>query len=178
MKYQDVYKNGVNMGYHVTSVRDYVDNNNGRLNSEIHMQTPYFNKDKEPITGYAVVPITHERGDVLRDANTVEFWTKGHNMDTIKKKIGNNLKKLRTKKGLKQSELAELVGVEDKTISRIEVGGNYPSMDLLVRLAEALNCELVDFVNFSDKIIDSINELSKDDLKVLEKFVFLLKDKI
>ncbi|CDE61513.1 transcriptional regulator XRE family [Fusobacterium sp. CAG:439] len=99
-------------------------------------------------------------------------------MDTIKKKIGNNLKKLRTKKGLKQSELAELVGVEDKTISRIEVGGNYPSMDLLVRLAEALNCELVDFVNFSDKIIDSINELSKDDLKVLEKFVFLLKDKI
>ena len=99
-------------------------------------------------------------------------------MDTIKKKIGNNLKKLRTKKGLKQSELAELVGVEDKTISRIEVGGNFPSMDLLVRLAEALNCELVDFVNFSDKIIDSINELSKDDLKVLEKFVFLLKDKI
>ena len=98
-------------------------------------------------------------------------------MDTIKKN-GNNLKKLRTKKGLKQSELAELVGVEDKTISRIEVGGNYPSMDLLVRLAEALNCELVDFVNFSDKIIDSINELSKDDLKVLEKFVFLLKDKI
>lgn len=81
MKYQDVYKNGVNMGYHVTSVRDYVDNNNGRLNSEIHMQTPYFNKNKEPITGYAVVPITHERGDVLRDANTVEFWTKGHNMD-------------------------------------------------------------------------------------------------
>lgn len=81
MKYQDVYKNGVNMGYHVTSVRDYVDNNNGRLNSEIHMQTPYFNKDKEPIIGYAVVPITHERGDVLRDANTVEFWTKGHNMD-------------------------------------------------------------------------------------------------
>ena len=53
MKYQDVYKNGVNMGYHVTSVCDYVDNNNGRLNSEIHMQTPYFNKDKEPITGYA-----------------------------------------------------------------------------------------------------------------------------
>lgn len=81
MKYQDVYKNGVNMGYQVTSVRDYADDNSGRLNSEIHMQTPYFNKDKEPITGYAVVPITHGRGDALRDANTVEFWTKGNNMD-------------------------------------------------------------------------------------------------
>lgn len=81
MKYQDVYKNGVNMGYQVTSVRNYADNHSGRLNSEIYMQTPYFNKDKEPITGYAVVPITHERGAVLRDANTVEFWTKGNNMD-------------------------------------------------------------------------------------------------
>lgn len=99
-------------------------------------------------------------------------------MDNVKKKIGNNLKKIRLEKGLKQSELAELVGVEDKTISRIEVGGNYPSMDLLVRLAGALNCELVDFVNFSDKVVDSINELSKDDLKVLEKFVCILKNKI
>ena len=79
-------------------------------------------------------------------------------MDNIKKKIGNNLKRLRLEKGFKQSELAEIVGVEDKTISRIEVGGNYPSMDLLVRLAEALNCELVDFVNFSDKVVESLNE--------------------
>ena len=99
-------------------------------------------------------------------------------MDNVKKKIGNNLKKIRLEKGLKQSELAELVGVEDKTISRIEVGGNYPSIDLLVRLSEALGCELVDFVNFSDKIIDSINELSKDDLKVLEKFISILKSKM
>lgn len=81
MKYQDVYKKGVDMGYQVTKVRDYADDNSGRLNSEIHMQTPYFNKDHEPITGYAVVLITHERGDVLRNANTVEFWTKGNNMD-------------------------------------------------------------------------------------------------
>lgn len=99
-------------------------------------------------------------------------------MDSIKKKIGNNLKRLRLEKGLKQSELAEIVGVEDKTISRIEVGGNYPSMDLLVRLAEALGCELVDFVNFSDKIIESINELSKEDIKAIEKFVNLIKKKI
>lgn len=99
-------------------------------------------------------------------------------MDSIKKKIGNNLKRLRLEKGLKQSELAEIVGVEDKTISRIEVGGNYPSMDLLVRLSEALGCELVDFVNFSDKIIESINELSKEDIKAIEKFVNLIKKKL
>lgn len=96
----------------------------------------------------------------------------------VKKKIGNNIKKLRLKKGLKQSELAEMVGVEDKTISRIEVGGNYPSMDLLVRLGNALECELVDFVNFTDKIVESLNELSKEDLKTIEKFVDLIKNKM
>lgn len=99
-------------------------------------------------------------------------------MDNIKKKIGNNLKRLRLEKGLKQSELAEIVGVEDKTISRIEVGGNYPSMDLLVRLAEVLDCELVDFVNFSDKVVESLNELSKEELKVVKKFVDLIKVKM
>lgn len=99
-------------------------------------------------------------------------------MDNIKKKIGNNLKRLRLEKGFKQSELAEIVGVEDKTISRIEVGGNYPSMDLLVRLAEALDCELGDFVNFSDKVVESLNELSKEELKAVKKFVDLIKVKM
>ena len=99
-------------------------------------------------------------------------------MDNIKKKIGNNLKRLRLEKGFKQSELAEIVGVEDKTISRIEVGGNYPSMVLLVRLAESLDCEFVDFVNFSDKVVESLYELSKEELKAVKKFVDLIKVKM
>lgn len=95
-------------------------------------------------------------------------------MDNIKKKIGNNVKRLRIQRGLKQCELAELVGVEDKTISRIEVGGNYPSVDLLVRMSEALNCELTEFVNFTDKVVESLSELSKDDIKTLKKIVAIL----
>lgn len=99
-------------------------------------------------------------------------------MNNIKKKIGNNVRRLRIQKGLKQSELAELVGVEDKTISRIEVGGNYPSVDLLVRMSEALNCELTEFVNFTDKVAESLSELSKDDLKTLKKIVAILDKKL
>lgn len=97
-------------------------------------------------------------------------------MDNIKKKIGINLKRLRLSRGLKQSELAELVGVEDKTISRIEVGGNYPSIDLLVRISKALNYELTDFVNFNNKIVESLNELSKDELKTIKKFIKLISE--
>lgn len=65
----------------------------------------------------------------------------------MKKKIGENLRNLRKSRGFKQHELAELAGVEDKTISRIEVGGNYPSVALMVKLAEILDCELIDILS-------------------------------
>ena len=98
-------------------------------------------------------------------------------MDNVKKKIGNNVKRFRLSRGLKQSELAEMVGVEDKTISRIEVGGNYPSMDLLVRLSAVLKYDLTEFVNFKDAITDSLCELSKDEIKTIKKFIKLVEEK-
>ena len=99
-------------------------------------------------------------------------------MDTVKKKIGNKVRRLRQAKGLKQSELAELVGVEDKTISRIEVGGNYPSLDLLVRMSTALECDLTEFVNINDRIVDSLNEISMSDIEIVKKFVSVIEKKI
>ena len=99
-------------------------------------------------------------------------------MDNTKQLIGNNVKKYRKLKGLKQSELAELVGVEDKTISRIEVGGNYPSFDLLIRSAKALDKELVDFVNFSDATVHAVSKFSKKEIAVLKKFVNVLGESL
>ena len=94
----------------------------------------------------------------------------------IKKQIGTNLKELRLARGFKQSELAELAGVEDKTISRIEVGGNYPSISLLVKLAEALKCNITDFLE-TDKnssIKMSIKELDSTEILALKKFISIL----
>lgn len=99
-------------------------------------------------------------------------------MDDVKKKIGLNIRQRRVARGLKQAELAERVGVEDKTISRIEVGGNFPSMDLLVRIADVLDYDLTEFVNFKNKIDYSLVELNKDELKAIKKFVKLLENKI
>ena len=98
-------------------------------------------------------------------------------MDNVKKKIGLNIKKCRLSRGLKQSELAELVGVEDKTISRIEVGGNYPSMNLLVRISEVLNYDLTHLVNVKDTIDYSLNELTRDEMKAIKKFIRILDKK-
>ena len=99
-------------------------------------------------------------------------------MDNTKQLIGNNVRKYRKQKGLKQGELAELVGVEDKTISRIEVGGNYPSFDLLVRIANALDKELVDFVNFSNKTVQAVSQFNKKEIAILKKFVRILGENL
>ena len=95
-------------------------------------------------------------------------------MDDIKKQIGLNIRRIRKSRGLKQSTLAELVGVEDKTISRIEVGGNYPSMDLLVRLSKVLECDLTDMVRSSDAFANSVLSLSPEEIKVLKKVLHQL----
>ena len=94
----------------------------------------------------------------------------------IKKKIGSNLRELRQSRGFKQHELAELVGVEDKTISRIEVGGNYPSISLLVKLSETLNCKLTDFVQTdeNDSIKTSVKELNDTEIIAVKKFISIL----
>lgn len=45
-----------------------------------------------------------------------------------------------------------MVDIESKHISRIEVGRNFPSMDTLERIADALHVELKDFFEFSHEV--------------------------
>ena len=52
--------------------------------------------------------------------------------------IGEKIAKLRKEKGLTQSQLAEMISVSNKTISRWETGEGYPEISLLVPLAKAL----------------------------------------
>jgi transcriptional regulator with XRE-family HTH domain/KaiC/GvpD/RAD55 family RecA-like ATPase len=52
--------------------------------------------------------------------------------------LGTRLRDLRTKRGLPQKELADLVGVTSSTISQIESNLIYPSLPALLKLAEVL----------------------------------------
>jgi len=52
--------------------------------------------------------------------------------------FGVNLKRLRKKRGLKQQDLAERLGVERPTVANWERGAKYPGLPLLVRLSEVL----------------------------------------
>lgn len=53
---------------------------------------------------------------------------------------------LREERGLSQARLAELAGVDRKTINRIENGHFSPSLDTLTRLSVVLKCRLADLV--------------------------------
>ena len=58
-------------------------------------------------------------------------------------RIAEQVAEQRAVRGLSQQELAELCGTTQSAIARLERGGRPPRIDTLLRIAEALECELV-----------------------------------
>lgn len=56
--------------------------------------------------------------------------------------IANQVAERRHALGLSQAELAGLVGTTQSAIARLERGGRPPRIDTLLRIADALECEL------------------------------------
>jgi ribosome-binding protein aMBF1 (putative translation factor) len=56
--------------------------------------------------------------------------------------IAEQVARQRAARNLSQRELAELVGTTQSAIARLEGGGRPPRIDTLMRIAEALDCEL------------------------------------
>lgn len=59
-------------------------------------------------------------------------------VQNMRSELADRLLTLRTKHDLSQARLAELAGVDRKTINRIENGHFSPALDTLVRLSSAL----------------------------------------
>lgn len=77
-------------------------------------------------------------------------YTQSRKVDT-KIKIGRQVQILRKRKGLSQDALAEMVGIDAKSLSRIERGAHYPAIETLERLANAMKLELKDFFDFDGR---------------------------
>ncbi len=58
-------------------------------------------------------------------------------------RVAKQVTQQRKARGLSQKELAELTGTTQSAIARLESGGRPPRIDTLLRIAEALDCELV-----------------------------------
>jgi predicted transcriptional regulator len=57
--------------------------------------------------------------------------------------IADKVADRRVSMDMSQRELAELCGTTQSAIARLERGGRPPRIDTLLRIAEALDCELV-----------------------------------
>ena len=56
--------------------------------------------------------------------------------------IAEQVASQRRARGLSQAELAELCGTTQSAIARLESGGRPPRIDTLLRIANALDCDL------------------------------------
>jgi len=54
------------------------------------------------------------------------------------KKLGANLKKIRLSKGVKQVEIARILGVDRSFVSNVENGKTNPTLSTITNLAKAL----------------------------------------
>lgn len=104
----------------------------------------------------------------------------------LKVLFGRKIKDYRKRKCYTQAQLAELVNVDDKHISCIESGKNFPSPDLIERFAKALELEpkdLFEFYHLQDpkdlksEIVSMLDNISDEELVLVYKYIrtFLLK---
>lgn len=108
----------------------------------------------------------------------------------MKKNIAKKIISLRKAVGWTQSELARRSGITSAAISQIEKGNRWPSLEVIIKLRNALNVSILEFIEeppysqtqreletFYRKYQDIRNALSKADenliLKIIERLKYL-----
>lgn len=95
-------------------------------------------------------------------------------MSKSKKLLGKRIRQLRKNDGLSQERFAELIGIDPNSVSRIECGVHYPSLDTLEKIATILKMEMRDLFLFNNKetaeemrafLIQTASEISIEKLR-------------
>lgn len=83
-------------------------------------------------------------------------------MDTSQKyqKIGDNLRKIREIKGIKQESVAKQLGLTTNGYGKIERGETSLNIKRLEEIAEILGVNALDIMQFDENIIFNINTMS------------------
>jgi transcriptional regulator with XRE-family HTH domain len=67
-------------------------------------------------------------------------------MITEAEKLGKNLKRIRTKKGISQGDIVRSVGIDRAFVSNIENGKTNPTLATISKLAKALNVKIEELI--------------------------------
>ena len=73
---------------------------------------------------------------------------------------GETIKKLREREGITQAELAEILSISPKTVSKWETSKGLPDITLLMPLASALKVSLIELVAGYEINNNNIGEIS------------------
>lgn len=63
--------------------------------------------------------------------------------------VRTNVKQLRNRHRISQADLGKFIGVTDGTISKLENGRNYPSMELAIKLTDFFDVSLDELIGRS-----------------------------
>jgi len=83
--------------------------------------------------------------------------------------LGEQIKRVRTAKGLSQKEVLNISGLDKAQLSRIENGKTDPSFTTLQRIANALGLSIAELFATTDQI----NEVNAHDKTVMEKVALI-----
>lgn len=88
------------------------------------------------------------------------------------KQIGLRIKGIRKKHKISQEQLAEMTNLNQRTVLRVENGQTLPTLDTLYKIAENLDCSILDFLSISmsrkeilEYINKKLNTFTDDELK-------------
>lgn len=96
-------------------------------------------------------------------------------MDQVK--IGNFLKKLRKEKGITQEQLAEILNVSGRTVSRWETGNNMPDISILVDIADYYDISIPEIIS-GERKSEMMNEEERKIAKTMSDYATTEKEKI
>lgn len=86
-----------------------------------------------------------------------------------------NLKKIREKRNINQLKIAMDIGITQESISKYETGNAFPSKEILIKLADYLNCSIDYLLNRTDNPNINKEKISKEDEKI-ENLIFRFKN--
>lgn len=92
------------------------------------------------------------------------------------KKIGEYIHRYRKEKGLTQQQLAEILHVSNKAVSKWETGVNTPDTSMLIPLSEALGVSVLDLLMGSDLDKADTSEINSFGTRLSESLT-LIKNK-
>ena len=111
----------------------------------------------------SLMVVKAEKRDITTLNKSWSYWSKGLDITfdsekgvTSRVDLGTRLKKLRTKSGFSQTELARLVGVTPSTISQVESNQIYPSLPALIKMAETLSVNVSSFFTGLEDISNQV----------------------